>query len=74
MGKAEVFKFWMVWREGSPVTRYQHQTKADALREAERLSCRNPDEVFFVLKTVAAVKSKASPIEHLKLVQDEIPF
>lgn len=68
------FIFWMVWREGSPTTNHRHQSKSLALREAERLSRSNPGQVFYVLKTTAAVISEPQPVRRLELVADEIPF
>lgn len=73
----EKFKFWMVWREGTPVTKHRHQFKVEAEKEAERLAAANPGEVFFILKTVDAISARkpAPPvIERFKLVQDHIPF
>ena len=68
------YQFWMVWREGSPTTRHQHQFKADAMREAERLASGNAGEVFYVLKATAAIVAEKPVIQKLKLVQDQIPF
>jgi len=69
-------KFWMVWRENSPTTRYRHWSKQAAKREAERLSQQNPGEVFYVLKTTAAMITEPSPVKKVKLVEayDQIPF
>jgi len=72
--KFERCKFWMVWREGSPTTRFRHQFKQSAVEEAERLSRQNPNEVFYVLKSTAAVVAEPATVKHLKLVQDAIPF
>lgn len=67
------FIFWLVWKDGGNSPTYRHQSKRDAVHEAERLSRSNPDEVFYVLKTVDAVSSTAT-VKHLKLVADDIPF
>ncbi|MEM9423045.1 MAG: hypothetical protein AAF986_11220 [Pseudomonadota bacterium] len=71
---SEKYKFWMVWREGSPTTRFRHSFKEDAEREAERLANLNPGETFYVLKTVAAMTVEKQPIRRHKLVHDPIPF
>lgn len=70
----EAYKFWMVWRENSPTTRFQHMTKQDAEREAERLAKSHPGETFFVLKSVSGIVADAPKVTRLKLIQDEIPF
>ena len=70
----EAFKFWMVWREGSPTTRVRHALKGAAMQEAERLAKQNPCERFYVLKTIAAVVSSEPEVKHLKLTPEEIPF
>lgn len=73
----QYYKFWMVWREGSPHTRFRHGLKISAEREAERLAAECPGEVFYVLKAVSAVvaeKPEPPKIERFKLVHDPIPF
>lgn len=70
----EAFKFWMVWREGSPTTNHRHLSRADADAEAERLAKINPGECFYVLKTVGAVAADHPPVRRLKLTQDDVPF
>ena len=70
----EVYKFWMVWREGTPITRHQHQFKADAVAEAQRIARLCPGETVYVLKSTAAFTAERAPITSHKLVQDEIPF
>lgn len=71
-------RFWLVWREFSPDTRYKHQTKKSALEEAERLARLHPDQVFFVLKATAAVKTELPPVSRVELVRfdldTEVPF
>ncbi|MBX8800453.1 DUF2188 domain-containing protein [Ochrobactrum sp. MR28] len=71
--KSEAFKFWMVWREGSSSPVYRHTTKAAAVKEAERLAKLNPDQIFYVFKTIAAVRANSS-ISRIKLIADDIPF
>lgn len=68
------YKFWMVWREESPITKFRHYTKTDALNEAERLASANPGEVFYVLKSTAAVVADKPNTRQLKLTRDQIPF
>lgn len=68
------YRFWMVWREGSPTTKFRHYTRANAEIEAERLARQCPGETFYVLKSVAALASEPQPVKKLKLIKDEIPF
>jgi hypothetical protein len=72
--KEELLIFWKVWRDDSPASRYRHSNKAEAVREAERLSRCNPDQIFYVMKATAAVVSKAPAVKHFKMVNDDIPF
>lgn len=69
-----VIKFWMVWREGTPYSRFHHETKEAALQEAERIAGLAPGEVVYVVKTVAAVRRPVAPVERPKLTTCEIPF
>jgi hypothetical protein len=66
-----------VWREGSSRSNYKHFEKREAVREAERLARINPGQVFYVLKTTAAVIAELPPITHMKMTNpepDNIPF
>ena len=47
--------FWMVWRENGSQPTHRHYSKEDALNEAGRLALTCPGEVFYVLKSTAAV-------------------
>lgn len=72
----EIDKFWLVWRAGSPMTKFRHFEKQSAVGEAERLARQNPGETFYVLKTTAAVEAELPPVTHYKLTKesDELPF
>lgn len=72
--KIERMKFWMVWRDHGNAPTFQHGQKSAALAEAERLARLTPGEVFFVMKTTAAVCAPASEVQRVKLVFDPIPF
>lgn len=67
-------KFWMVSREQSPITKHRHQFKVQAVEEAERLAAANPGQIFYVLKTTAAMVCENPPVNRLKLKSGEIPF
>lgn len=69
-----VDKFWMVWRDQSPTTRYRHATRLQAVNEAERLAAANPGDIFYVLKSTVALVSEKPAIKRLKLKPDRIPF
>ena len=71
---SERYKFWMVWRDGTPVTTHRHPCKPDAVEEAQRIASLRPGEAVYVLKTTAAFTAEKAPITHHTLVQDEIPF
>lgn len=67
-------RFWMVWRESSPTTRYRHPTKIQAVQECERLARMNPGERFFVLKATVGMVAQSPKVERLELIEDEVPF
>ena len=72
---SEKFKFWMVWREGTPSTRHRHYSRSEATREAERLAKNCPGETLYVMKSVEAMTSESQPVKRVKLVKcDDIPF
>jgi hypothetical protein len=58
-------KFWMVWRNGSPTTRYRHTTYEDACIEARRIARLQPDEKIYVLEAVEYFTFEA--IQNVKL-------
>lgn len=66
--------FWMVWRENGGAPTYRHFSKEGAVNEAGRLALQCPGEVFFVLKSTAAVAADIPLIKRVKLVRDPIPF
>lgn len=70
----EAIEFWMVWREGTPTTRYRHGSKRAALDEAERLARTNVGDRFYVLKATAAVVCDEQPVRRLTMISDPIPF
>ena len=74
MSSEERLRFWMVWNQGTPTTRYRHSTKAEAVREAERLSQQNPGDTFFVLKATVAMVADVPTVRRLRLIEEEIPF
>ena len=73
MNKIERHKFWMVWRENGPAPTMRHHSRPSAEKESERLAKANPDQVFFVLKSVSGVSAK-SKIKRVRFVADPIPF
>lgn len=74
MTKIEKIQFWMVWREGSPTTRFRHPAKSLAVKEANRLAKQNPGECFYVLKATAGVVATAPEIATVRFIEDPIPF
>ncbi|KRB26290.1 hypothetical protein [Mesorhizobium sp. Root172] len=72
--KIERSTFWLVWRDRGNAPTFQHFQKSAALAEAERLARLTPGEVFFVMKSTAAVCAPLPEIQHIKLVFDPIPF
>lgn len=44
--------FWMVAGDGP--SRYRHESRYEAEREAKRLAALNPDQWFFVVEAVSA--------------------
>ena len=46
--------YWLV--HGAGPTNHRHETKAAAIREAERLARENPGQAFVVLEAVEAIR------------------
>ena len=71
-------EFWLVWRDGSPFSRYRHCSKSAAMDEAKRLAHTSRGDIFYVLKTTAAFVAPTvdmPPAEPVKLTKgDGIPF
>lgn len=71
-------KFWLVWREHGSAPTYKHQTKEDAVQEAERLAKLHPENVFFVMEAKAGRFSREPDVERVKvkgkLTSGDIPF
>lgn len=45
--------FWMIWKLGGGVPKFQHETEESARTEAYRLLQDNPYDTFYVLKALA---------------------
>ena len=45
-------KFWMVWRNGTPETKYRHATYLDACMEAARIARLAQGQKVYVLEAV----------------------
>ncbi len=46
------YKFWMVWREGTPPPIKKHMSLAEAENEARRLARGAPTNRFYVLESL----------------------
>ena len=65
--------FYLVWSERTGRTTFKHQSKGSAIREAERLSRKNPGDEFHVLAPVS--KCRVSDIAWTEFeFDDDIPF
>lgn len=78
--------YWLV--HGAGPTNYRHESKASAVREAERLARENPRQAFVVLEAVEAIRlveferlTFGEPVEpepmprsRLSRPTDDIPF
>lgn len=64
--------FWMV--VGSGVPYFRHPTEGHARAEAERLARLNPNEEFWVVESIAAVKKSDLSWEDCHPDADGIPF
>ena len=70
-------RFWMVWNPDGRGPRYEHMSRSNADREAQRLARENPGQEFYVLKAVAGFVTQHQPVESIKLrkpQEDDIPF
>ena len=57
-------KFWAVWRKtGGGAPQKRHETKEDALLEAQRLATQT-NEQYFVLEAIGIVAPKVVPVEY----------
>jgi len=45
-------KFWMVWRNGTPETKYRHTTYMDACTEAARIARLAQGQKVYILEAV----------------------
>lgn len=60
-------KFWAVWRQsGGGATSRKHETKEDALKEAQRLAA-HTNEAYFVLEVIGIVAPKQVPVEFTEI-------
>ncbi len=66
--------FYLVWRDGGNVPRFQHATLSKAEAEAERLAMSNPGETFYVLIPSCRFAEKRVVCERFDINADEIPF
>ena len=57
-------KFWAVWRKnGGGAPTKKHETKDEALAEAQRLATQSND-AYFVLEAIGIVAPKVAPVEY----------
>ena len=64
--------FWLVWNPQGQAPTRQHENKASAEREAERLARANRGQRFIVLQSIGErVVDDVQVIEH---VGDDLPF
>ena len=56
-------KFWAVWKAGVGASTVGHQTKSEALAEAERLA-RKERTTFYIVEAIGMVELKEQPIEY----------
>jgi hypothetical protein len=60
-------KFWAVWRKnGGGAPNKKHETKADALIEAQRLATQT-NEQYFILECIGVVSPKVVPVEYTEI-------
>ena len=60
-------KFYAVWRQtGGSSPNKRHETKDEALREADRLA-RQTNENYYVLEVIGIVKPVQLPVEFVEL-------
>lgn len=55
-------RFWVIWREDGCLPTKKHRTKADAVKEAERLAKKHPDSAFHVLENTGTCKTVVAPV------------
>jgi len=60
-------KFWAVWRKtGGGAPQKRHETKEDAIKEAERL-VKQTGEDYYILEVTGIVRPVYSPVEHVEI-------
>ena len=60
-------KFWAVWRKtGGGAPQKRHETKEDAINEAERL-VRQTSEDYYILEVTGIVRPTYSPVEYKEI-------
>lgn len=65
--KANDGAFWLVWNPDGAASRRVHRTKDSAEAECIRLAEANPDQIFFVLEPVKAIRTRKPPVETVPL-------
>ena len=60
-------KFWLVWNPEGNAPRRVHRTKESAEAECVRLAEAHPDQIFFVLEPVKALRTRKPPVETVPL-------
>ena len=66
--------FYLVWREGGDVPRFQHKTASAAESEALRLASAHPGQNFYVLVPSCRAVERRVILERFDVLADEIPF
>lgn len=56
-------KFWAVWKSNGGMSSCGHQTKSEAVAEAERLA-RKERTTFYIMEAVGMVELKEQPIKY----------
>lgn len=60
-------KFWAVWRKtGGGAPQKRHDTKSDAIKEAERL-VKQTGEEYYILEVTGIVRPTYAPCEYVSL-------
>lgn len=65
-------KFWLVWNDDGYPPRYRHESEADAIREARRLSSLTPKKQFFILEAMAVVEQAPAPTRMTTLISPAV--
>lgn len=68
--------FYLVWNPQGHSPTHKHDTQHDAEHEAQRLARLNPEQTFFVLEPISAMRTRDVDVERFERPQeldDQIP-